>query len=57
MAVVIAVGKSVWMCNGFVRILRHLLTVNRAVYGALGGYNYLQNAAVLCHDTGESYEF
>ena len=31
---VIAVGKwkGVWMCNGFVRILRHLPTVTRAVY-------------------------
>jgi len=31
---VIAVGKwkSVWMCNGFVRIWRHLPTVTLAVY-------------------------
>ncbi len=39
MAEVIAVGKwkSVWMCNGFARILRHLLTATRAENnGALG---------------------
>ncbi len=31
---VTAVGKwkGVWMCNGFVRILRHLPTVTLAVY-------------------------
>lgn len=39
MADVTDVGKwkSVWMCNGFVRILRHLLTATRAEdNGALG---------------------
>lgn len=44
---VIAVGKwkGVWMCNGFVRILRHLPTVTLAVYSYEWGVEIMGSQA------------